>query len=131
MFWFDFLSISHFQSILCCKNDEDPLKNRLCRGGCRIFLRRGAPLRNDVTDGEVKKFKSEYVYTKKKASSQGGGGGGAPLHPPPRPAPALGHFTEMNIRKFLTGAHIESDVNTYCYIRAMYKLYYFNRQILK
>ena len=31
------------------------------------------PLRNDVTDGEVKKFKSEYVYTKKKASSQGGG----------------------------------------------------------
>ena len=24
-----------------------------CRGGSRIFLRRGAPLRNDVTDGEV------------------------------------------------------------------------------
>ena len=33
----------------------------------------GTPLRNDVTDGEVKKFKSEYVYTNKKASSQGGG----------------------------------------------------------
>ena len=52
----------------------------------------GAPLRNDVTAGEVKKkFKSEYVYTKKKASSQGGGWGGgggfAPLHPPPRSAP--------------------------------------------
>ena len=30
--------------------------------------RRGAPLRNDVTDGEVKKIKIEYVYTKKKAS---------------------------------------------------------------
>ena len=26
------------------------------RGGSRIFLRRGAPLRYDVTDGEVKKF---------------------------------------------------------------------------
>ena len=38
-----------------------------------FFLGGGAPLRNDVTDGEVKKFKSEYVYTKKKASSQGGG----------------------------------------------------------
>ena len=41
------------------------------RGGSRIFLRRGAPLRNDVTDGEVKKFKSQNVYTKTKASSQG------------------------------------------------------------
>ena len=26
-----------------------------CRGESKIFLRRGAPLRNDVTDGEVKK----------------------------------------------------------------------------
>ena len=37
-----------------------------------FFLGGGAPLRNDVTDGEVKHFKSEYIYTKTKASSQGG-----------------------------------------------------------
>ena len=44
-----------------------------------------APLRNDVSNGEVNKSKSEYVYTKKKVASQGvcvcvcvcvGGGGG-------------------------------------------------------
>ena len=28
-----------------------------------FFLGGGAPLRNDVTDGEVKKIKSEYVDT--------------------------------------------------------------------
>ena len=38
-----------------------------------FFLRGGAPLMNEVADREVKKFKSEYVYTTKKASSQGGG----------------------------------------------------------
>ena len=49
-----------------------------------FFLGGGAPVRNDVTDGEVKKkIKSEYVDTKKKASSQGEGGA-HPLHPPPR-----------------------------------------------
>ena len=38
-----------------------------------FFLGGGAPLRSDVTDGEVKKkIKSEYVYTEKKVSSQGG-----------------------------------------------------------
>ena len=37
-----------------------------------FFLGGGAPLRNDITDGEVKKKKIKYVYTKKKASSQGG-----------------------------------------------------------
>ena len=31
------------------------------RGRSRIFVGGGAPLRNDVTDGEVKNFKSEYV----------------------------------------------------------------------
>ena len=51
-----------------------------------FFLGGGAPLRNDITDGEVKKKKIKYVYTKKKASSQGGGA--HPLHPPPRSAPA-------------------------------------------
>ena len=51
-----------------------------------FFLGGGVPLRNDVTDGEVKKLKSEYLYTKKKASSQGGGGGAHPLHPTPRSA---------------------------------------------
>jgi len=29
MFWFDLLPFSHFQSILWCKNDGDPFKNRL------------------------------------------------------------------------------------------------------
>ena len=38
--------------------------------------------------GEVKKIKSEYVYTKKKASSWGGGEA-HPLHPPPRSAPEM------------------------------------------
>ena len=45
------------------------------------FLGGGAPLRNDVTDGEVKKIKSECVYTKKKASSQGGVAHPLPLSP--------------------------------------------------
>ena len=41
-----------------------------------FFLGRGAPLRNDVTDGEVKKkeIKTEHVYTKTKASFQREGG---------------------------------------------------------
>ena len=47
------------------------------------MLGRGAPLRNDITDGEVKKFKSDYVCTKKKASSQGG------VHPPPLDPPLM------------------------------------------
>ena len=51
-----------------------------------FFLGGGAPLRNDITDGEVKK-KIKYVYTKKKAPSQGGGA--HPLHPPPRSAPGI------------------------------------------
>ena len=51
-----------------------------------MFLRRGPPLRNDVIDGEVKNFKSDYLYRKKNASSQGGGGS-HPLYPPLRSAP--------------------------------------------
>ena len=46
------------------------------RGGSRIFLGGGAPLRNDVSNGEVNKSKSEYVYTKKKVASQRVLGGG-------------------------------------------------------
>ena len=51
-----------------------PLEHKIYISGADpgFFLGGGAPLRNDVTDGEVKKFKSEYVYPKKKASSQGG-----------------------------------------------------------
>ena len=48
-----------------------------------FFLGGGAPLRNDATDGEVKKIKSEYIYTKKKASFFLGGGGCAPPAPSP------------------------------------------------
>ena len=47
-------------------------KNKSAGADPGFFLGGGAPLRNDVTDGEVKKFKSEYLYMKKKASSQGG-----------------------------------------------------------
>ena len=50
------------------------------QGRIQDLSRRGAPLRNDVTDGEVKHFKSEYVFTKKKVSSQGGCA-------PPAPSP--------------------------------------------
>ena len=41
-----------------------------------FFLGGGAPLRNDVTDGEVKKkeIKTEHVYTKTRASFQREGG---------------------------------------------------------
>ena len=48
------------------------------RGGSRIFLRRGAPLRNDFTEANTKK-----------ASSRGGGGGAQPLHPTTRSIPGL------------------------------------------
>ena len=55
-----------------------------------FFLGGGAPLRNDVTDGEVKNCKCEYVqciYKEESFISRGGGGGwvgGA--HPPLRSA---------------------------------------------
>ena len=70
------------------------LRLRSTKGGSRIFF-----LRNDATDGEAKKIKSEYIYTKKKASSQGKGA--HPLHPPPRSAPEYGLeiiFKLMHIR---------------------------------
>ena len=66
-------------------NNHVKKQNLTYRANPGFFLRGGAPPRNDVTDGEVKKkIKSEYVYTKKKASSKGGGGDAHPLHPPPR-----------------------------------------------
>ena len=57
-------------------------KVELSRGGFRIFLRRGAPLRNDITDPRGRQIKSEY-----KESFISGGGGAHPLHPPPRSTP--------------------------------------------
>ena len=60
------------KAITCCSPGADP----------GFFLGGGAPLRNDVTDGEVKRYKSKYVYMKKKASSQGGGGCAPPAPPP-------------------------------------------------
>ena len=71
---------------MCANPGEDP----------GFFLGGGAPLRNDVTDGGVKDFKSEYVYTKKKGSSQEGEGGAHPLHPPPRSAPDISASTFIN-----------------------------------
>ena len=60
-----------------------------CRGGSRIFLRRGAPLRNDVTDGEVKKFGKRIRIYEEESFISGGGGLRTPLHPAPRSAPEL------------------------------------------
>ena len=63
-----------------------------------FFLGGGAPLIDDVTDGKVKKFNSEYVYTKTKASSQGKGS--APLHPPPGSTPATFCKVLQTLSKF-------------------------------
>ena len=53
------------------------------QGRIQDFSQEGAPLRNDVTDGEVKKkFKEESFIS---------GGGAHPLHPPPRSAPDLSY----------------------------------------
>ena len=50
-----------------------------------FFLGGGAPLRNDVTDGEVKKFQNLIrIYEEESFVS---GGDAHPLHPPPRSAP--------------------------------------------
>ena len=61
----------------------------------------------DVTDGEVKKIKGQYVDTKKKASSQGGGGA-HPLHPTPRSAPVLHYFCSVFI--------IKSNIHISCHL---------------
>ena len=53
-------------------------KVELSRGGSRIFLRRGAPLRNDITDTRGRQIKANT----KKALSQGGGVRTLPLGPP-------------------------------------------------
>ena len=50
-----------------------------------FFLGGGAPLGNDVTDGEVKKFQNLIrIYEEESFVS---GGDAHPLHPPPRSAP--------------------------------------------
>ena len=51
-----------------------------------FFLGGGAPLRNDITDGEVKKKNQIRIHEEESFIS--GGGGAHPLHPPPRSAPA-------------------------------------------
>ena len=57
------------------------------RGGSRIFLGGGAPLRNDVTDrwGKQISFKGEY----EESFISGGEGVRTPCTPPPRSAPAF------------------------------------------
>ena len=55
---------------------------------------------DDATDGKVKKFNSEYVYTKTKASSQEGGRDAHPLHPPPGSAPATFCKVLQTLSKF-------------------------------
>ena len=55
-----------------------------------FFLGGGAPLGNDVTDGEVKKFQNLIrIYEEESFVS---GGGAHPLHPPPRSAPAISSY---------------------------------------
>ena len=49
-----------------------------------FFLGGGAPLRNDITDGEVKKNQIR-IHEEESFIS---GGDAHPLHPPPRSAPA-------------------------------------------
>ena len=53
-----------------------------------FFLGGGAPLRNDVIDGEVKILKASTCIRRRKLHLSGGEGvgGGHPLHPPPRSA---------------------------------------------
>ena len=46
-----------------------------------FFLGGGAPLRNDITDGEVKKKKSNTYTRRRKLHLRGGGGA------PPAPSP--------------------------------------------
>ena len=53
-----------------------------------FFLGGGAPLRNDITDGEVKKKKSNTYTRRRKLHLRGGGA--HPLHPPPRSASGSG-----------------------------------------
>ena len=52
-----------------------------------FFLGGGAPLRNDVTDREVKNLKAN-TYIRRRRKFHLRGGGAHPLHPPPRSAPA-------------------------------------------
>ena len=52
-----------------------------------FFLRGGATLRNDVTDGEVKKLKANTHIRRRKLHLRGRGVS-QPLHPSPRSAPA-------------------------------------------
>ena len=52
-----------------------------------FFLGGAAPLRNDVTDGEVKKIKAN-TYIRRGKLHLKGEGGAHPLYPPPRSAPA-------------------------------------------
>ena len=53
------------------------------RGGSRIFLRRGAPLRNDVTDGEVKQILKANTYLRRRKFHLRGGGRCTPPAPSP------------------------------------------------
>ena len=60
-----------------------------------FLLGGGASPRNDVTDGEVKKFEKRVRIYEDESFIWGGGGGGAhPLHRPPRSAPAAERKTK-------------------------------------
>ena len=69
------------------KGEQKHATNIFVRGGSRTFLRRGAPLRNDVTDGEVKKKLKANTYIRRRKLHLKGPGGAHRLHPPPRSAP--------------------------------------------
>ena len=75
---------------------NDHLKKILAKADPGFFLGGSAPLRNDVTDGEVKKCKREYVNTKTKTSSQGGGGGRTPCTLPLDPPLTRDHGYNQN-----------------------------------
>ena len=70
---------------------------RVCRGGSRIFLRRGALLRNGVTGRRGNQILKGN--TKKKASSQGAGGGCAPPEPPLLDPPLVYRGEQLKVPK--------------------------------
>ena len=85
--------------ILAC-NKNFQLANQFNIAGADpgFFLGGGAPLRNDITDGEVKKKNQIRIHEEESFIS---GGGAHPLHPPPRSAPV--HHSKSSCKSACNG----------------------------
>ena len=83
------------------------------RGGSRIFFRRGCTrlLLYFNTSKLHSFFFAEYQLYYKTAGHLRGGGGAYPLHPPPRSAPGITHWTQK-VKKFTWESL--SDSKTIC-----------------